>query len=279
MESVQPEVDLEKHDTLKKASANVDELINNIKTIVEKEPDTFLEKLKNQLKDMGKTLMATVLALIVAVVSSFIFNSQYFQEVQVIFDDIRSKLPTEADKILVQQLSSTLGENSSLLDKLQQEQFRQKEKALAGGILNTTLKLQLEEASKQFATINENNTHQIELLSAEIAKFRASSLNKSRPINRALITTLKQLQQRGEALSSKKLLEKNVQIWLKRVYYFVHTLPSSDGEQQLAEIKNAMTKITESKSEYQDIGLRVSETLIIISTLKSLAEAAVLGTY
>ena len=71
--------------------------------------------------------MASIIALIVAVISSFIFNSQNFQDIQVAFDSIRAKLPTDADKILVEKLSSGLGKNTSLLDKLQQEQHRQKE--------------------------------------------------------------------------------------------------------------------------------------------------------
>ncbi len=288
MESPQQDINLEHQAPLKSDSTDVDKLIDNIKTVATEKHDTLWGKLKKQLKDIGKTFLASAIALIVAIVSSFIFNSQYFQNIQIAVDDIRQKLPTEADKILVAKLSSTLGENSSLLGELQQEQLRQKEKTQVDEISNATYKQQLEEISKEFVTIkkkydqqivlNEKNNQQLELLNTKLTRFRSTLLTTSHPTNNALVKTLKQLLQQGKTMNSTKSPEENTQNWLRSVYYFVHTLPNGDNQQQLTTIKKAMTRIIDDTNEYKDNDIRISETLIILSTLKSLAEAAVLGT-
>ena len=287
MESPHQDINSEQQVPLKATSTDVDNLIDNIKAIATEKHDTLWAKLKKQLKDIGKTFLASAVALIVAIVSSFFFNSQYFQNIQIAVDDIRKKLPTEADKILVTRLSNTLGENSSILGELQQEQLRQKERTQVGELSNATHNQQLEKISKELVTIkgkynqqlvvNKNNNQQLELLDAKLATFRSTVLTPANPTNNALVKTLKQLLQQGKAMNSTKLPEENTQSWLKSVYYFVHTLPNGDN-QQLTIIKKAMTRIIEDTNEYKDNDIRISETLIILSTLKSLAEAAVLGT-
>ncbi len=287
MESTQQDINLKPQVPLESTSTGVDKLIDNIKTLATEKHDTFWGKLKKQLRDIGKTFLASAVALIVAIVSSFIFNSQYFQDIQVAVDDIRQKLPTEADKILVTKLSSTLGENSSLLSELQQEQIRQKEKTKVDELSNATYKIQFETISKEFVTIkqkynqqlifSEKNNQQLEILNIKLTKYRSNLLTTSHPTNNALVKTLKLLLQQGETMNSTKSPEENTQNWLKSVYYFVHTLPNGSSQQQLTTIKKAMTRIVEDKNEYKNNDIRISETLIILSTLKSLAEAAVLG--
>jgi len=279
MESTQLEENSNPQETLKNTSADVEKLIDTISTIASEKTNTFWEKLKIQLRDIGKTIMASILALVVAVVSSFIFNSQYSQDFQIAVDDIRTKLPTEAEKILVRQISDKLGKNRSLLDELQQEQFRQKEKNQIDALLGATLKEQFELSKERYSQqliFNEKNTRQIEFLNSELNNVRTTSI-KGHATNKALVKTLKHFIKQGEAISSKQSPDKNTNNWLKNVYYFVHTLPGGNSEQQLKTIKKAMTSIIDGKSEYNNEAIKISETLIILSTLRSLAEAAVLG--
>ncbi|TQV82785.1 hypothetical protein [Aliikangiella coralliicola] len=271
----------------------VEQLINKtVDKVAQSNKQTFWTKLKVQLSDIGKTIMASTLAIIVAIVTSLIFNSQTTEKIQTFIGEVREKLPTEADRALVAQLSNSLGENSSILNQLQITQSKQIEKTDNISTLGDELKQQMQHVDLKFTSLNNlyneqknsytQNNNKLKNLESTVTKIQSKLSTNKREINTALLRTLVEFREKGELIAQRRLngnssMSQESNRWLKSVYYFINTLPTNGQPKQLLTIQTAIKSILNRKDEFDDIDSRLDESLIILSTMESLVQAAVLG--
>ncbi|MCW8879223.1 MAG: hypothetical protein OQK04_10325 [Kangiellaceae bacterium] len=233
-----------------------------------------------QVKQFGVSTAASLIAVLIAVITPIILNSQFAQDVKETIADIRKQLPNEADELLMSQVTELSKSNQNLINQISSKQLllQAKNNELSKG--NESFKqeyqqieqklVELETKSKSLA----DNSQLIEALSKQVEDLNKRVTRNSDGPNYALHKQLVKLTNEGTRLTQSQI-EKS-ENWFRRVFYTVQGLQNPETNHQLKSHVAVLKSIADKKNGYSDFNKRKQEALIVLNALGSLATAAII---
>lgn len=248
------------------------------------EQGTLWKGIKEKLNQIGRSAMTTLVALTVAIVTPVILNSQLVQNIDQSISDIRSKLPTEEDKLMVANVFNETSTNKDLIGQLSQTQkklllasidFEKSSNVFNGkyeAVLQNISDLALKSAAQQ-STVLESK-EKITTLEKQLKQMQFELSQKTNLSNDKLLNQLIKLHTEGESLTKTQITQ--AEKWFKKISYIVIGLQGHQTVNQLGEHVKILKAIRDKKMGFTSFESRQSEALLILSALSSLASSAML---
>jgi len=239
---------------------------------------TIIESVKDnavtQVKQFGASTIASLIAILIAVITPIILNSQFAQDISETIADIRKKLPNEADDLLMSQVSELTKNNQVLINQISTEQrlLQAKNVELSKG--EQSFKLEYQSVTQKLIELENQNRDLTELLSKKVEQLEGRFAGKQEKPNYALLKQLSNLTREGENLTATQT-EKSER-WFKQTFYTVQGLQTEAFNQQLKTHVAVLKSIVEKESEFGEFNKRKEEALIVLEALSSLVNAAII---
>lgn len=245
---------------------------------------SVLESVKDnavaQVKQFGASTAASLIAILIAVITPIILNSQFAQDVKQTIADLREQLPNEADELLMNQVTELSKSNQSLINQISSKQLllQAQNSELTKGTETTrqeyrqvTQKLiELESRNKNLT----DNSQLIGSLSKQVEELSKRVNRNNDGPNYALHKELLKLSTEGRKLTQNQI-EKS-ENWFRRVFYTVQGLQKQEANQQLNSHVSVLKSIADKEDGYSEFNKRKQEALIVLNALGSLASAAII---
>ena len=242
--------------------------------------NSISDRIFEQLRQWGASTVASLIAITIAIISPVVINSQFAQDITSSISEIRGKLPNEADKLLMAQLTDLSKQNQNLISDINQKQqlLQVQSNDLKSGsqlfqqqyndVINKVVELNLK--NKGLETSSEKITQ----LEQKVAALTSHSVNTNIRFNQKLYQQITKLQKEGEKLTEKQ--SQQAEQWFKRTFYTVQGLQNQASNSQLKAHVDVLKDISNKDGKFNSFPQRKQETLLILSALSALVNAAVI---
>ncbi|WNO11024.1 hypothetical protein [Teredinibacter sp. KSP-S5-2] len=223
----------------------------------------FFEWFNEQVERIGRTVMALLVATVVAILTPYLVKYQLIDE----FDSLSSRL------------SSAVSESDSR-DLIQQNlESSQKQISMEQQNLDALNRIEDFNSSlvERWAALDqiqgelENQNVAIAGLSDRVANIKVPApqpvANQKTEVNKKLSQALTSYKKQGQALLVKPSSERAVRQWLGEVYFFLSVIPSSSGT--FDQVQREMQKIYQAEKPYENDQARLEKTLMILSAVNT----------
>ncbi|WP_196141002.1 hypothetical protein [Aliikangiella sp. G2MR2-5] len=227
-----------------------------------------------QVKQFGASTIASMIAILIAVVTPIILNSQFAQDIAETIADIRKQLPNEADDLLMSQVTDLSRNNQALITKISTEQRLLQAQNMEFSKGEQAFKDEYKQVTQKLVEIESQSKNLTDSLVKKIEELEGRIGTKNDKPNYALLKQLSNLISEGEKLVLNQA-EKSER-WFKRAFYTVQGLQKEAFNQQLKTHVAVLKSIAEKDEGYKEFNKRKEEALIVLDALSSLVNAAII---
>lgn len=239
---------------------------------------TMMESVKDnavaQVKQFGASTIASLIAILIAVVTPIILNSQFAKDVSETIADIRKQLPNEADDLLMNQVTELSKNNQVLIYQISTEQRVLQAQSAEFSKGEQTFKQEYQQITQKLIALETENRNLTKALSKKVEELEGQIGNKNNRPNYALLKQLSNLTSEGEKLTLDQI-EKSER-WFKRAFYTIQGLQKEAFNQQLKTHVAVLKSIVEKDNDYKEFNKRKEEALIVLDALSALVNAAII---
>ena len=262
-----------------------------IKLLIEKQKEStekansilgnMKENAVSQVRQFGASTLASIIAILIAVVSPLILNSQFVKDIKQTIADIRTQLPNEADKLLMDQVTELSKNNQGMLNTLSSQQLLLQEKSVSYQQQSEQFQQAYQQMSQKIVALETrnqvqvDNTDTIAALQKQLESLKGQVNSTHEGPNRALYQQLVKLSDEGKGLTATQ--SEKADVWFKKLFYTIQGLQKNEANQQLSSHVEVLKSIANRDNGFNDFNKRKQEALIILNALSSLVNAAVIG--
>ncbi|WP_444998210.1 hypothetical protein [Aliikangiella sp. IMCC44359] len=252
----------------------------------EQKTSSFTLILKEKINQLGSSALTAIIALIAAIITPIILNSQFAKDINASISDIRSKLPNEADAIIVKELSSITSDHQSIINEL----IKKQQSIILDNKMLTDVKNDFEtqynqvlNSVEQFEIKSDIQNNSVDSLKSTIFNLekkmadlqqQIQASKQTNSINKNLYHHLEKLYKDGESLTNANPTK--AENWFKQLNYTIQGLQVNQTNDYLKLHVKTLNSIILKTDNFTDFSSRKSEALVILRSLLSLVDAAIL---
>lgn len=238
----------------------------SVRSVMEEKPKRrlntiILEWFNDQIERIGRTVMALLVATVVAILTPYLVKYQLIDEFESLSSRLSSAVSESDGRDLMQQNLESSQKHISM-----EQQNLDALNRIEGFSLSLVERWA---ALDQIQGELKNQNAAIAGLSDKVANIKISApqqaVNQKSQVNKKLSQALNEYKKRGQSLLSKQSSEVAIRQWLGEVYFFLSVIPSSSGAFDQVQIE--MHKIYQAEKPYENDQTRVEKTLMILSAM------------